>query len=81
MLFRIHHHPVEVSGATEALHLSDRRTRGSHRFSQKLESSTSYRASFFPRTISDWNRLPTRTTDCTTIEAFQASLGALSSCH
>ncbi|KAH3866481.1 hypothetical protein DPMN_029545 [Dreissena polymorpha] len=43
---------------------------------QKLEASTT-----FPRTISDWNRLPTRTTDCTTIEAFQASLGALPSSH
>ncbi|KAH3699850.1 hypothetical protein DPMN_074812 [Dreissena polymorpha] len=66
MLFRIYHHLVEVSGATEALHLSDRGTRGSHRFSQKLEASTTYRASFFPSTISYWNCLPTRTTDCTT---------------
>ena len=81
MLFKIHHQIVEVSGATEALQLNDSRTRGSHRFKQSSGATTVYRDSFFHRTISDWNRLPTQVTDCTTIEAFQASLGTLTPCH
>ena len=81
MIFKIHHQIVKVSGATDVLQLNDTRTRGSHRFKQSTCATTSYRDSFFPRTIGDWNRLPTQATDCTTIEAFRASLGSLKSCH
>ena len=81
MLFKIHHQIVEVSGATEVLQLNDSRTRGSHRFKQSSGATTFYRDSFFHRTISDWNGLPTQVTDCTTIEAFQASLGTLTPCN
>ena len=66
---------------TEGLQLNDSRTRGSHRFKQLSGATTTYRDSFFHRTISDWNCLPTQVTDCTTIAAFQASLGSLISCH
>ena len=67
--------------ATEALQLNDSRTRGSHRFKQSSGATPFYRDSFFHRTISDWNRLLTQVTDCTTIEAFQAILGTLTPCH
>ena len=77
MIFKIHHQIVEVSGATEVLQLNDTRTRGSHHFKQLTCAITSYRDSFFPHTISNWNRLPTQATDCTTIEAFRVSLGSL----
>ena len=81
MIFKIHNQIVEVSGATEELQLNDTRTSGSHRFKQSTCATPSYRDSFFPRTISDWNRLPTQATDCTTLEAFWASVGSLKSCH
>ena len=81
MLFKIHHKLVEVSGASEILHLNDRRTRGSHRFSQTFGGTTIYRESFFPLTISDWNRLPTYITDCSSIEAFRTRLGSLEPRH
>ena len=77
MIFKIHHQIVEVSGATEVLQLNDTRTRGSHHFKQSTCAATSYRDSLFPRTISDWNRLPTQAINYTTIEAF----GSLKSGH
>ena len=81
MIFKIHHQIVKVSGATEVLQLNDTRTRGSHRFKQSTCATTSYRDSFFPRTTSDCNRLQIQAAECTTIEAFRASLGSLKSCH
>ena len=69
MIFKIHQ-IVEVSDTAKVLQLNDKRTRGSERFKQSTCAITSYRDSFFPRTISDWNRLPQQATDCTTIEAF-----------
>ena len=77
MLFKIHHQIVIVPGASSLLHLNDRRTRGTHRFTQSVGATSIYRDSFFPQTISDWNRLPTTVTDCSTIEAFRARLGSL----
>ena len=79
--FKIHHQIVEVSGATDALQLNDSRTRGSHRFKQSSGATTFYRDSFFHRTSRDRNGQPTQVTDCTTIEAFRASLGSLTPCH
>ena len=76
MIFKIHHQIAQVSGTTEILQLNDTRTRGSHHFKQPTCATTSYRDSLSPRTISDWNHLPTQATDCTT-----TSLGSLQSCH
>ena len=62
MMIKIHQ-IVEVSDTTEVLQLNETRTRGSHRFKKSTCAITSYRDSFFPRTISDWNRLPTQATN------------------
>ena len=77
MLFKIHHNLVEISGASEALQLSNARTRGQHRSKQAIGATPVYRDSFFPCTISDWNRLPHRLTDCGQLEDFQAALRSL----
>ena len=81
MIFKIHHQIVEVSGSTDILQLNDSRTRGSHRFKQTIGATSIFRDSFFPRTISDWNHLPTVVTNCTTMEAFRAGLGSLAPTH
>ena len=74
MLFKILHNLVEISEATQLVQPGDRRTRGSQRLFQPYTKVAVYKNSFFPRSIHDWNKLPTDTTDITDIEAFKAAL-------
>ena len=41
------------------------------------QQQTVYSNSFYPRTIQDWNRLPTSVTDAPTIKEFHAALGCV----
>jgi hypothetical protein len=69
----------QLSGHPEAAPIvkaSDRRTRGANRLFLPHIKVTVYKQSFFPRTIYDWTRLPTKTTDISDISAFKASLHA-----
>ena len=43
---------------TDYIHPNDTRTRGSQRLRQLQATKDVYKYSFYPRTISDWNRLP-----------------------
>ena len=56
---------------------SDQRTRGQQRLYQPIAtvSVSVYKNSFFPRTIQEWNTLPTSVTDAATLEEFCAGLG------
>ena len=76
MLFKIAHNLVDVN--SDALRTNDARTRG-FRFFQIPASTNIYRLSFFPRTIKEWNLLPTHITGSGTIEEFRAGLGGLAS--
>ena len=54
---------------------SDKRTRGQQRLYQPAATVSVYKYSFFPRTIQEWNTLPTSVTDANTLEEFRAGLG------
>ena len=47
-----------------------------NKFSLITSTIDSHRYSFFPRTIRDWNELPTSTANCSTIETFKRELKA-----
>jgi len=74
MLFKIKHWLVDFPEASSIVKSNDRRTRGSQRLFQPFTNVTVHKQSFFPRTIWDWNNLPTSTSDITDIEAFKAAL-------
>ena len=73
MLYRIQHGLVDIH-PDSYLQQSDRRTRGEHRLYQERTGSETYSYSFSPRTIRDWNMLPSRTTSAPTLEGFRANL-------
>ena len=73
MLFKIQHQLVDLTPGP-ILRSSDRRTRGDQRLYQPYASQTVYKHSFYPRTIQDWNRLPTAVTDMTSLEGFKAAI-------
>ena len=54
---------------------SDKRTRGQQRLYQPAANVSVYKNCFFPRTIQEWNTLPTSVTDAATLEEFCTSLG------
>ena len=55
----------------------DSRTRGWALIRQQSVQSTVYHKSFYPRTIRDWNQLPTHITDIDDTEGFKAALDDL----
>ena len=80
MLYKIQHFTVDI-GQCNILRPGDSRTRGAYRLYQIPAVQCVYKYSFFPRTIQDWNSLPTYVTDCTSLEEFKAAMttAALSS--
>ena len=54
----------------------ERRTRGSHYFKFVVPKGNKdvFRFSFFPRTISEWNRLPSDTVLAKTVHSFKKKL-------
>ena len=80
MLYKIQHFTVDI-GQFNILRPGDSRTRGAYRLYQIPAVQSVYKFSFFPRTIQDWNSLPTYVTDCTSLEEFKAAMttAALSS--
>lgn len=77
MLYKIQHGEVDID-KDQYLIPNDNRTRGKDRFFQERTKNNSYGQSFFPRTIRDWNQLPTQTTSASTVEGFRAALKARS---
>ena len=53
---------------------SDPRTRNAIILIQHYTNIAAYKQSFFPRTIQEWNRLPTAVTNATKLEEFKVSL-------
>lgn len=75
MLFKIQHGIVDVT--PDFVQLNDQRSRGSQRLRQLQATNDVYKYSFYPRTISDWNRLPTSVTDQQTLQGFREDLANL----
>ena len=63
---RIQNGLVDVT--TDYIQPYDNRTRGSQRLRQLQATRAVYKFLFYPRTISDWNRLPTTVTDVLTLQ-------------
>ena len=76
MLYKIQGGLVDVDPGP-ILRRNDMRTRGGHRFYQRTASQRVYKYFFYPRTIQEWNRLPTAITDHSTIEGFNVALVAV----
>ena len=77
MLFHIRHGLVDMN--TDVIQPNDSRTRESQRLRQLQASKDIYMYSFYPRTISDWNRLPTSVTDIQTLQGFREGIASLPS--
>ena len=73
MLYRIANNLVDID-QNIYLQASDRRTRGQAQFFQQRTEFPAYRNSFFPRTIREWNSLPTSVTEATSLEGFRHQL-------
>ena len=56
---------------------NDTRTRGSLRLRQLQATKDVYKFSFYPRTISDWNRLPINVAGVRTFQEFREGLPSL----
>ena len=76
MLFKIKHNLVEIPEAESFVWSNDSRRRGSPRLFVPYTRMTVYKKSFFPRTIQDWNKLPSSVTDMQDIKAFKTALHA-----
>ena len=57
MLFKIQHRIFDIS--PDFVQLNDQQTRGSKCLRQLPATNDAYKFSFYPRTISNWNQLPT----------------------
>ena len=71
-----------VDITTDYIQPNDVRTRGSQRLRQLHVTNDVYKSSFYPRTKSDWNRLPTNVTDVQPLLVLREGLSSLipSSC-
>ena len=75
MLFCIQNGLADVT--TYYIQPNDTRTRGSQRLRQLQATKDVYKYSFFPFSISDWNRLPTSVTDVQTLQEGLSSQSSL----
>lgn len=72
--YKIKNNLVEVPNM---LNQSDRRTRGAHKIRQISSSKDFYKFSFFPATITDWNRLPEQVALSPDLESFKSGISTL----
>ena len=73
MLFKIQNGLVDIN-ATHLLKKSDSRTRGAEKLYQEHTKYSVLHNSFFPRTIRQWNKLPSALTETPSLEHFKAGL-------
>jgi hypothetical protein len=75
MFYKITHDLIDINAPSYLLP-GDARTRGANRYRQPATDKDIYKFSFFPRTTTDWNRLPETTTSANTIESFRMQLSS-----
>ena len=73
MLYKISHDLIDIH-APSYLIPGDSRTRGTLKYAQPTTGREVYNNSFFPRTIRDWNGLPSSVRGANNIEAFRMLL-------
>ena len=80
MMYKISHGLVDVNHQHHLIP-GDRRTRGTTKFREIAASRDGYKYSFYPRTIRQWNKLPSETTAAPSLEGFKAGLDRLPAGH
>ena len=75
-LHKIKHRKVNIDPGN-IIQPGDSRTRGQGRIRQQSVQATVYHQSFYPRTIREWNQLPTRITYIDDTEGFKPALDDL----
>ena len=75
LFYKVVHHLVAVP-TEDILVEADSRTRASHRFKYRTirTNCDPYKNSFFPRTIADWNSLPSDTVEAPSVDSFKNKL-------
>jgi len=73
MLYKIIHHVVAITPPDNLLVPVDRRSRlsSNHGFRHIQTSKDSYKFSFYPRTVIQWNSLPPHIHEAATVEVFK----------
>jgi hypothetical protein len=72
LLYKIHHWLVDMN--PEHIQPSDKRTRSRARIHHTAAGSRIHNNSFYPRTVREWNHLPTPITDATSLESFKTAM-------
>ncbi|VDI43501.1 Hypothetical predicted protein [Mytilus galloprovincialis] len=76
IVYKANNGMISIPEVDSIINKSYTRTRGANRLRQIYTITEVYRQSFFPRTIQNWNQLPTTVTNSTTLDDFKASLQA-----
>ncbi|KAK6167049.1 hypothetical protein SNE40_021157 [Patella caerulea] len=76
MFYKITHGLIDIP-PLDYLTPGDGRTRGTNKYRQPPTHRDVYKYSFFPRTITDWNRLPNVITQAANINEFRAQLSKI----
>ena len=76
MLYKIRHNSVEMPESESIVRSNDSRTRGAQRLFVPYTNVTVYKMLFSPRTIQEWNKLPSTITDIQKFEALKTALHA-----
>ena len=79
-LHKINYNLVDIN-INNFFNRSDSRTRGSQRLQQSFTADTILFNSFFPKTVREWNKLPTTLTAIEAPETFRARLGGIVTSH
>ena len=76
MLYKITNNLVDINKDTYLKPTNIRSTRGSHnmKYHTYQTSTDIFRHSFFPRTIPEWNRLPSHIVNSTSLAHFKSSI-------
>ena len=76
MCYKIHHQLIAIEPANYYT-AGDSRTRGNHRLGQIRAKKDTYQHSFFPRSIREWNRVPSSVVDAGSLEHFKVRLNSI----
>jgi hypothetical protein len=76
MCYKIHHQLIAIEPANYYT-AGDSRTRGNHRLRQIRAKKDTYQHSFFPRSIREWNQVPSSVVDAGSLEDFKVRLNSI----
>ena len=76
MMYKLSHKIVNFNTSKYVVFNSEKRTRGSHNFKYVLPKINKdvFKYSFYPRTIKDWNSLPSILMNTNSYESFKSKL-------